>query len=117
MCGVDRRKATSWQASLTAPSSKGSSIAVELITSNKNSIAAETSEGSGPDPDHDTHPQASSDCQPVSVSSGGGSLDVRGLEYLSHMLVMSSSLNIFLPRIVRAVFFASRHECSVAFRV
>lgn len=105
---------------LTAPSSNGSSIAVELITSNKNSIASETSEGRGPDPDHDIHP-ASSDGQPVSVSSGGDSLggdslDVRGLEYLLQMLVMSSSTRIFLPRIVRAVFFASRHEWRVAFR-
>lgn len=41
---------------------------------------------------------------------------MRGLEYLLQMLVISSSKIIFLPRIVRAVFFASRHECRVAFR-
>lgn len=44
---------------LIAPSSNGSSIAVELITSNKNFIASETSEGRGPEPDHGTHPASS----------------------------------------------------------
>lgn len=84
------------------------------MMSSKNSIASATSEGGGPDPSHDIHP-ASSDGAPVVVSSGADPLDVRGLEYLRQMLVMSSSARIFLPRIVRAVFFASLHECEVAF--